>query len=115
MLSIKSSSMLMISASENFLVESDCFLHNTICPLFDGRVFQQTRHTYGYKLSSSSCRLVPLFIWDRLHTGASHEKRKEANPILTSHLYLRWPFFLKTHSWKNSLYISFSLEWEIVV
>ena len=26
------------------------------------------------------------------------------------HVYLRWPFFLKTHSWKNSLFISFSLE-----
>ena len=39
-------------------------------------------HTYGYKLCSSSRRLVPLFVWDRLHTGASQEKRKEANPIL---------------------------------
>jgi len=23
-----------------------------------------------------------LFVWSRLHTGASHEKRKEASPIL---------------------------------
>jgi hypothetical protein len=34
------------------------------------------------KLCSSSCRLVPLFVWGRLHTGASQEKRKEASPIL---------------------------------
>ena len=44
-----------------------------------------SRHTYayGYKLCSSSCRLVPLiFVWGRLHTGDSQEKRKEGSPIL---------------------------------
>jgi hypothetical protein len=40
------------------------------------------RHTYGYKLCSSSRRLVPLFVWGKLHTGASQEKRKEAILIL---------------------------------
>jgi len=30
-----------------------------------------------YKLCSSSRRLVPLFVWGRLHTGASQEKRKK--------------------------------------
>jgi hypothetical protein len=39
-------------------------------------------HTYGYKLCSSSRRLVPLFVWSTLHTGASQEKRREASPIL---------------------------------
>ena len=29
------------------------------------------RHIYGYKICSSSCRRVPLFVWGRLHTGAS--------------------------------------------
>ena len=39
-------------------------------------------HTYGYKLCSSSRRLVPLFVRGRFHTRASHEKRKQASPIL---------------------------------
>jgi hypothetical protein len=43
---------------------------------------QSSWHTHGYKLWSSSRRLVPLFEWGRLHTRASHEKRKEAIPIL---------------------------------
>ena len=30
-------------------------------------------HTYGYKLCSSSRRLVPLFVWGRLHALASQE------------------------------------------
>ena len=38
-----------------------------------------SRHTYGYKLCSSSRRLVPLFVWGSLHTGASQEKRKESS------------------------------------
>ena len=38
-------------------------------------------HTYGYKLCSSSRRLVPLFVWGRLHTWASQEKQKEVSPI----------------------------------
>jgi len=44
-------------------------------------VSTDSRHTYGYKLCSSSRRLVPLFVCCRLHTGASQEKRKEASPI----------------------------------
>jgi hypothetical protein len=42
--------MLMISASENFLVESDCFLHNKICPflaqgicIYVGHFFKDTQ------------------------------------------------------------------------
>jgi hypothetical protein len=35
------------------------------------------QHTYGYKLCSSCRRLVPLFVWGRLHTGASQEKEKK--------------------------------------
>ena len=34
-----------------------------------------SRHTYGYKLCSSSRRFVPFFVFGRLHTGASEEKR----------------------------------------
>ena len=41
-----------------------------------------SRHTYGYKVCSYSRRLVPLFAWGRLHTGVSHEKRKEGSSIL---------------------------------
>jgi hypothetical protein len=36
---------------------------------------KESRHTKGYTLCSSS-RLVPLFVRERLHTGASREKRK---------------------------------------
>ena len=32
-------------------------------------------------MSYSSRLLVPLFVWGRLHTGPSQEKRKEASPI----------------------------------
>ena len=52
------------------------FLIDNIFAMFGGRVFQQT---YGYKLCSSSRRLVPLFVRGRLHTGASQEKRQEAS------------------------------------
>jgi hypothetical protein len=41
-----------------------------------------SRHTYGYKWCSSSRRLVPVFVWGKLHTGTSQEKRKETSPIL---------------------------------
>ena len=33
----------------------------------------------------------------------------------TRYLYLRWSFFLMKHSWTNSLNLSLSLEWGIVV
>ena len=35
-----------------------------------------SRHTYGYKLCSSSRLLDPLFIWGRLHTGAFKKNEK---------------------------------------
>ena len=55
------------------------FLIDNIFVMFGGRVFQQTVGiTYRYQLSSSR-RLVPLFVWGRLHTEASQEKRKEAS------------------------------------
>ena len=56
--------------------------------------FQDSRHTYGYKLCSSYRRFVPLFLWGRPHTGASQEKRKEASPTLQFHvpLYIWCPF-----------------------
>ena len=43
---------------------------------------------YGYKLSLSSRRLVPLFVGGRLHIGASQQKRKEASQILSFHVQL---------------------------
>ena len=53
-----------------------------ICYLWWTCFSTDSRHTYGYNLCSSSRRLVPLFVWGRLHTGASEEKRKETSPIL---------------------------------
>jgi len=38
------------------------FLIDSIFVVFGGHVFQDSRHTYGYKLCSSSRRLAPLFI-----------------------------------------------------
>jgi hypothetical protein len=35
-----------------------------------------SRYTYGYKLCSSSRRLVRLFVWDRLHTGHQQVQHK---------------------------------------
>jgi hypothetical protein len=49
--------------------------------MFGGRVFTESRQTYGYQLCISSHRLVPLFVRCILHTGASPEKRKEASYI----------------------------------
>ena len=51
---------------------------------------------YWYQLCSSSRRLVPLFVRDILHTSASQEKGKEADPILSFHVPLyRWCHFSK--------------------
>jgi hypothetical protein len=45
------------------------FLIVNIFVLFGWRVFQHdSRHTYGYKLCSSSRRFVPIFVWGSLHT-----------------------------------------------
>ena len=45
-------------------------------------LFFNRMSAYEYKLCSSSCRLIPLFVWGRLHTRASQEKRKETSSIL---------------------------------
>jgi len=58
-------------------------------------IFQpESHHSYGYQLCSYSRRLLLLFVWGKLHTGASQEARKEARPILLFHsLLYRWcPF-----------------------
>ena len=52
-----------------------------ICYLWRTWFSTDNRQTYGYKLCSSSRRLVPLFVRGWLHTGASQEKRKEASPF----------------------------------
>ena len=54
--------------------------------MFGGHASQHSRHIYGYKLSSSSRRLVPLFVWGRLHTGASQEKWNKDSWIALSHI-----------------------------
>jgi hypothetical protein len=45
--------------------------------IFGGRVFQQTVGIPMGANYSSSHRFVPLFVWGRLHTGASQENWKE--------------------------------------
>ena len=65
-----------LSDSTNKLSETDIFnvleffIHN-IFVMFGGRVFQD-----GYKLCSSFLKLVPLFVWGRLHRGASKKTEK---------------------------------------
>jgi hypothetical protein len=55
------------------------FLIDNIFAMFGLTCFSiDSRHTYGYQLCASSRRLVPLFVWDRLHTGASQEKAKRS-------------------------------------
>jgi hypothetical protein len=67
-----------------------------ICFLWWACFSTDSRHTYGYKLCSSFRRLVPLFVWGRLHIGASQEKRKETSSILKFHVPLyRWCPFTK--------------------
>jgi hypothetical protein len=66
-------------------------IDNIFCYVWWTCFSTDSRHTYGCNLCSSSRRLVPLFVWGRLHTGASQEKRKEASPILLFHVPLyRW-------------------------
>jgi hypothetical protein len=56
------------------------FLIDDIFVIFGGRIFHQTVGIpMGTKLCSSSGRLVPVFLINRLHTGASQEKRKTAS------------------------------------
>ena len=63
--------------SESNIISMLQFFIDNIFAMFSGRVFQHSRHTNGYKLCSSSRRLVPLFVRGRLHIGAFHEKRKK--------------------------------------
>ena len=53
-------------------------LIDNIFILFGGHVFQDSQHTYGYKLCSFSSWLVPLFVRGRLHTRLFQENRKES-------------------------------------
>ena len=53
--------------------------------MFDGYDLTHSQHFDEYQLCFSSGWLVPLFVWGRLHTGVSYEKRKEVNPILLFH------------------------------
>ena len=48
--------------SETDIINMLEFLIDNIFAIFGGRVFQHSRQTYGYKLCSSSRRLVPLFV-----------------------------------------------------
>ena len=52
------------------------------------------RQSYRCQLCSSSGWLLPLFVWGRLHTGASQETQNETSPILLFHLPVyRWCTF----------------------
>ena len=66
------------------LILSKCssFSHWHLIAMFGGWVFPDGRHTYGYKLGSSSHWLVPFFVRGIIHTEASQEKRKEASLTL---------------------------------
>ena len=66
-----------------FLFNTDSFDWQHLCYLCWTCFSTDSRHTYRYKLCFSSRRLVPLFVWGRLHTGASQEKRKETSPNFT--------------------------------
>jgi hypothetical protein len=46
-------------------------IDNIFCYVWWTCFSTDSRHTYGCKLCSSSRRLVPLFVWGRLHTGAN--------------------------------------------
>jgi len=46
--------------------------------MFGGRAFSSdSRYSYGYQLRSSPRRLVPLFVRDKLYTGASKAYEKK--------------------------------------
>ena len=82
--------------SETDIINMLDFLIDNICVMFGGCVFQQIVDIPMGPNCSSSRRLVPLFVWGRLHTGASQEKRKEAALILLFHVPLyRWCPFTK--------------------
>jgi hypothetical protein len=109
-----------------------------ICSVWWACFSTDNRHTYGYKLCSSPRRLVPLFGWGRLHK--KNEKKlarfedisfiellsrirvvcsflqNNICPFLAQGIciYVGHSFFMK-HSWTNSINLSFSLEWAIVV
>jgi hypothetical protein len=75
---------LILPKSSLKLISSSCsrFLWQHICFVWWTCFSTDSRHTYGYKLCFSSHWLVPLFLWGRLHTETSEEKRKTASPIL---------------------------------
>ena len=53
-----------------------------------------SRHSNVYLPCTSSRRLVPLFVWGRIHTRALHEQRTESSIILEFQvaLYGWYPF-----------------------
>jgi hypothetical protein len=63
------------------LILSKCstFSHWHLIAMFGGCVFPDGRHTYGYKLGTSSHWRVPFFVRGIIHTEVSQEKRKEAS------------------------------------
>jgi len=68
--------------SESDITQMLEFLIDNIFAIFSVGIFQQSRHSYGYYLSSPSRRFVSLFVRGIPQIGASEEKWKEANPIL---------------------------------
>ena len=89
-------------------------IDNQICYLGWTCFSTDSRHTYGYKLCSSSRRLVPLFVWGRLHTGASQENEKR----LARSFNIKFPYIDDVLSLNNqglviSLIASYPIELEI--
>jgi hypothetical protein len=66
--------------SEIHIINIHEFLIDDIFVMSGGCVFQQVVGIH--MCTTSSRRLVPLFVWGRLHTGVSQEKQKEPSQIL---------------------------------
>jgi len=54
-------------------------LIDIIFVLFGGSIFNRQ---WVFLWVITVLRLVPLFLWDRLHSEASEERRKESSPLL---------------------------------
>ena len=81
--------------------------------MLGGYIFK--RQSYGYQLFSSSDWFLPLFVWGRLHTGASQKTQNEASPSLLFHLPLyRWcTFTIIYHKFGGFLDHICPIEYEI--
>ena len=80
---------LVSSNSSLKLISSICLsFWFTTCYVWWMCFLTDSRHSDEYQLCFCSRWLVPLFVWGRLHSRASHGKLKEASPILLFHCLL---------------------------